>query len=59
MNFRGVTWNLNGTRKFLANLAVLGFLATFRVIFMQETFKVSGGLPSLDLALPGFVPRER
>jgi exonuclease III len=59
MNFRGVTWNLNGTRKYLSNLAVLAFLATFGVIFLQETFETAGSLASSDLTLPGFVPRER
>ncbi len=59
MNFRGLTWNLNGTRKFLANVAVLAFLATFGVIFLQETFEVAGGASRFDLVLPGFVPRER
>jgi exonuclease III len=54
-----VTWNLNGTRKFLANTAVLAFLATFSVIFLQETFEVSGARPADDLNLPGYVPRER
>ncbi len=59
MNFRGVTWNLNGTRKYLSNLAVLGFLATFGVIFLQETFEIAGSSSQFDLTLPGFVPRER
>jgi hypothetical protein len=59
MNFRGVTWNLNGTRKYLVNTAVLAFLATFAVVFLQETFEVTGGAASRDLHLPGFVPRER
>ncbi len=59
MNFRGVTWNLNGTRKYLVNTAVLAFLATFAVVFLQETFEVTGGRPSRDLNLPGYVPRER
>jgi exonuclease III len=59
MNFRGVTWNLNGTRKFLVNTAVLAFLSTFAVIFLQETFEVPGARPCHDLNLQGFVPRER
>ncbi len=59
MNVRGVTWNLNGTRKFLANTAVLAFLSTFSVIFLQETFEVSGSRPADDLNLPGYVPRDR
>jgi hypothetical protein len=59
MNFRGVTWNLNGTRKYLVNTAVLAFLTTFAVVFLQETFEVTGGAASRDLHLPGFIPRER
>ncbi len=37
----------------------MAFLATFGVIFLQETFETTGSLPSLDLTLPGFVPRDR
>jgi hypothetical protein len=59
MNFRGVTWNLNGTRKFLANTAVLLFLSAFGIIFLQETFEIVGSRPCDDLNLPGFIPRER
>ncbi len=58
MNFRGITWNLNGTRKYLANTAVLAFLSTFAVIFLQETFETGSSRPYDDLSLPGFVPRE-
>ncbi len=59
MNFRGLTWNLNGTRKYLSNVAVLAFLATFAVVFLQETFEVSGARPQDDLNLPGFIPRDQ
>ncbi len=59
MNFRGLTWNLNGTRKYLTNVAVLAFLSTFAVIFLQETFEVSGTRPQDDLNLPGYIPREQ
>jgi hypothetical protein len=53
-----VTWNLNGMRKFLANTAVLTFLVSFAVIFLQETFETVVSRPCDDLNLPGFVPRE-
>ncbi len=59
MNFRGVTWNLNGTRKFLVNTAALAFLASFAVILLQETFEVSGAPPRDTLVLDGFIPREK
>ncbi len=59
MNFRGVTWNLNGTRKFLANVSVLAFLATFGVIFLQETFETANTRIQDRFAPPGFIPRER
>ncbi len=55
---RGVSWNVNGTKKFIANLAVISFLSAFTVIFLQETFKVDFQPPSEHLSLNGFSERH-
>jgi exonuclease III len=58
MEIRGVSWNVNGTRKFIANLAVVAFLSAFTVIFLQETFETESQPPTEHLFLRGFTERH-
>ncbi len=58
MEIRGVTWNVNGTRKFIANLAVVAFLSAFTVVFLQETFETKFQSTSEVLSLRGFTKHD-
>ncbi len=58
MEIRGVSWNVNGTRKFLANLAVVSFLSAFTVVFLQETFETKSQPATENLFLRGFTERH-
>lgn len=58
MEIRGVSWNVNGTRKFISNLAVVAFLSAFTVVFLQETFETEFQPASEHLFLHGFTERH-
>ncbi len=58
MEIRGVSWNVNGTRKFIANLAVVAFLSAFTVVFLQETFETESQPATEHLFLRGFTERH-
>jgi exonuclease III len=58
MEIRGVSWNVNGTRKFLSNLAVVAFLSAFTVVFLQETFETEFQPATEHLFLRGFTERH-
>ena len=55
MELKAITWNVNGTRKFLSNIAVCAFLVSFGVIFLQETFERLNEESPLNL--PGYISR--
>jgi exonuclease III len=58
MEIRGVLWNVNGTCKFIANLAVMALLSAFTVIFLQETFETESQPSTKHLFLRGFTERH-